>query len=152
MHSFVHESLANVIFGTIVLIISPILLICSSRNKRDRERSQGIRRPYGKLPRKLPRRRRALSIISRGPVPEHCGLLTIPLEIRLLIWTECMGNNSFHIYVPDGQLGGSICKSPTPRLCFGLGRGRACRAETTENSVDEMAFSGLAILQTCRTM
>lgn len=153
MQPLIESGLAHVLLGTVVVVSYPVVVLFRFSKKRKWERDRGLRRRVGPLPSKLPRRRRALTLVSGRDLESQCPLISaLPFEIRQIIWKECLTGVQFHIRVYDGQIRGFICSSMQPHLCYGPGMSKGCHVLGSQSPFDRGTFNGISILQSCRTM
>lgn len=121
-----------------VFVLEALFVLCcfpaivargiSKRQRREHEGNDQLDMK-GRGPRKsdLPntQRRRRLTLPSpvgskalRTADKSQCNLLSkLPSEIRQLIWTECLGQMTFHLEIRDRKLKHVRCCSPTPASC-----------------------------------
>lgn len=124
----------------------PCVLVWAIWDKDHIERQDPARQFQGP-PRRLPRRRHTLTIPSKTRNQSKSFLLgKLPLEVRQLIWYECVGGNVFHLNVQRGQRRSMRCTSERQDKCDGGAFGRKCHFP--DSSLGK--YDGLAILRTCR--
>lgn len=102
------------------------------------------------LPNKL--RRRALTLSkSSDPITNlgesQCFILgRLPIEIRLIIWEQCLGGMTFHLDIHDLKLAHVRCGSPEPAMCNSRSGALGC------NGGIRTKRKLLALPQTCKVM
>lgn len=115
--------------------------------------SEAYRRKRNNDPKKLPKRRRRLSVPSRCVSNVDCAFLSrLPIELRLEIYTLVLGGKLLHIVQLPRQLAHRSCPSPNE---YGY---RTCCLSTLRNNVRHassiarasLSSANIAILQTCR--
>lgn len=154
MYPIIEAGIPHVVIAIAIVLSSPFLLWGRIEKKYDRQRAQGQRRNRGLLPPKLPRRRRALTLVREGFNQEQCLLLSIlPLELRQLIWNHCLGTITYHIYCRGERMRVIICTALAPHDCYRHGMSRECSARVTNQaSLELMPSNCLPVLRTCHTM
>lgn len=120
--SAVNDIAAGILKG----LFFPIFLLGDYTNKRRQAIRQGYRSmvPEPHLLNKS--RARALTLpLPSGPTTRQrtydqsqCHLLDkLPLEIRQIIWIQCLGGMKVHVAIRDRRLRRLSCSSSDPKLC-----------------------------------
>ena len=105
---------ARIVRGLPRILIYPLLLMYNISIKHDQERRHGVSQYGGLRPNKLPRRRRALSVIPRVRSKEKSPFLVVlPAEIRQLILQYCLAGNQYHLWIKKSDcVASSVLRSP----------------------------------------
>lgn len=156
-NTIMHRILEKALIGLLAVMWSPLLLTVHLLHVHDDERRRGIRRqdPPPRAIKKW-RRRRALtnpasSARLHQSTQQQSRLLTVlPLEIRRLIWLECVGRMTLHLWIQDRTLSHVQCLSKTHNFCIMIGHSKGCQKCETGESNGACRPSLLPILLACR--
>jgi hypothetical protein len=100
------------------VVFYPLICILHETHVQSHERRDGYlqseRKPRSIHPRF--RRRRALSRVDldKDRLNDCCKLLSLPREVRDIIWKEVLEDMVVHLWAYDGKFGGAKCQSNDP--------------------------------------
>jgi len=130
------------------VLCSPVIWLAKQSQQRRHDIRDGVIRGQP-VPKPLKGRKRALTPPNAPNAQSQLQskLLSLPLEIRRLIWTECLGRHVLHLSIWDSSLRCAVCTAPNP--------GGLCNPEC--HSFNKPGWSSnkdkqtlLSVLMTCR--
>lgn len=146
--------------GILLIGLLPLVLGLHIENKRRDQEASGLRRRDPK-PRaiKIGRRRRFLNAeptqlsTSRYHTQSQCKLLTnLPLELRQLMWLECVGGMVIHLAIRKLRLVHVQCSAPNLEICNELIPAESCLSREPNYPNHFRRQHLLSLLLTCRKM